>query len=404
LLWIEYSEMAGLFFLQAMANAMWFVPFSVVLDTYGLHAVKPYAFATLAVAAFVSPLVFGAMADRHAPPVAVLRGLSAATAVTLVATFFGIQRHWNPWLIVALVQLQALCSTPTTSISTAIVFARLRRSRQEFGAVRAAGTFGWICGCWVISALSQDASARSGFSAAALWLGLAGFTWLLPAIPPPPGAGRLTLRQRMGWDALALLRNHDHRVVFVTAALFSIPFAAFYPFTPPQLIELGLDHPSAWMTLGQMSELIAMFSLAGVLARWRLKWILAAGMGFALLRYGLYSLNSKAWVLAGVSLHGFALTLFFITAQIYVNDRVDPAWRVRAQALLYLMMNGVGNLLGYLGAGWWFNACAASSGIEHWPLFWDGLALAIALVLVYFLSTYHGKGHRRESRESSRME
>jgi hypothetical protein len=35
-------------------------------------------------------------------------------------------------------------------------------------------------------------------------------------------------------------------------------------------------------------------------------------------------------VLAGVSLHGFAFTLFFITAQLYLDQRVDPAWRARA--------------------------------------------------------------------------
>ena len=77
------------------------------------------------------------------------------------------------------------------------------------------------------------------------------------------------------------------------------------------------------------------------------------------------------------SLHGFAFTLVFITAQIYLDERVDTAWRARAQALMSLMNSGVGNLIGYLGTGWWFAANARPAG-THWPLFWGGLAAAVA--------------------------
>src|SRR5436189_6117424 len=75
---IEYAELITLFFIQGAALGMWFVPLSTVLDAHGLHAIKPYAFATSALAAFISPLIFGAMADHHASPVKVLRGLALA--------------------------------------------------------------------------------------------------------------------------------------------------------------------------------------------------------------------------------------------------------------------------------------------------------------------------------------
>ena len=76
----EYAEIVVLFFLQGAALGMWFVPLSTVLDAHGLRDIKPLAFAATALAAFVSPLIFGAMADRHASPAKVLRGLSLATA------------------------------------------------------------------------------------------------------------------------------------------------------------------------------------------------------------------------------------------------------------------------------------------------------------------------------------
>ena len=81
----EYAELMILFFIQAAAMAIWFVPLGPILDAHGLHDIKPFAFAAYALAAFVSPLMFGAMADRHVPPAKVLRGLAFATAaMTLV--------------------------------------------------------------------------------------------------------------------------------------------------------------------------------------------------------------------------------------------------------------------------------------------------------------------------------
>src|SRR5207249_5987041 len=122
---------------------------------------------------------------------------------------------------------------------------------------------------------------------------------------------------------------------------------------------------------------------------WRLKWIFITGLSFGVLRYALCALDEKGWILFGVTLHGCSFTLMFITAQIYVDERMDRAWRARAQALLTLMMSGVGNLIGYLGTGWWFRACEQSNGVR-WPLFWGGLAAAVAVVLIYFLIAITG--------------
>jgi len=178
--------------------------------------------------------------------------------------------------------------------------------------------------------------------------------------------------------------------VFLTAALFSIPLAAFYPFTPPHLQELGFRHTSAWMSLGQITEIIGMLCLAGLFSRWRLKWIFAAGLAFGVLRFALSGVGGPAWLLAGVTLHGLSYTLFFITAQIYLNERVEAAWRARAQALISLMSSGVGNLLGYLGTGFWFQACARPGG-ARWTLFWGGLAGTVGIILIFFLGAYHGQ-------------
>ncbi|HUR46020.1 MAG TPA: MFS transporter [Candidatus Saccharimonadales bacterium] len=393
----EFWKLSGLFFLHAMAMGAWFVPLGTVLDAHGLQSIKPFAFATSAVAAFVSPLIFGAMADRHFAPVVVLRWLALATGLSMALAATAIHLGLNRWAVLAVIQLHALCNAPTWGISSAIVLGRLRDSTRQFGPIRALGSLGWMAGCWLVSALHADTTALACFLGAGVWLCVAAFTYTLPAVAPLPSSGPLRIRDRLGLDALTLFKHRDHRVVFLTSALFSIPLAAFYPYTPTHLHDLGLERTSAWMSLGQVTEIIAMIGLAGVLGRWRFKWTLGIGIGFGLVRYGFCAMNSTPWVLAGVTLHGFAFALFFISTQIYLDQRIDPAWRSRAQSLYVVMTGGFGNLIGYLGTGWWFQA-ARRDGLEDWTLFWGVLSGLIALVLFWFLVAYRGLRAKAQGR------
>ena len=80
----------------------------------------------------------------------------------------------------------------------------------------------------------------------------------------------------------------------------------------------------------------------------------------------------------------------YATAQIYLDQRVDPFWRARAQALIVLANTGFGNLFGYPGVGAWFAYCTGPVG-TRWPLFWSGMSAISAAVLVYFLAVYRGR-------------
>jgi len=390
----EYAELMILFFIQAAAMAIWFVPLGAILDAHGLHSIKPFAFAASAVAAFISPLAFGAMADRHVPPATVLRWLAVVTAVFMTLISTAMRDRWNAWLILLLIQIFYLSYAPMFSISTALVFARLQNAKKEFGSIRALATLGWMAGAILISVLSLDRSAYAGYLGATLWLLVAVFTRYLPKLEIPKSAVHLAWHERLGLDALTLLKDRDIRVVFIVTTLFNIPLAAFYPYAPTHLHDLGLTHTSALMSLGQITEIIAMFGLAWLLANWRLKWIFAAGLTFGVARFAFSAMNTKHSLLLGVTLHGASFVLVFITAQIFLEQQVDPAWRTRAQSLLTLLNGGVGNLIGYLGSGWWFNACTAA-GHTDWRLFWGMLSATVAAVLAYFLFAFRERELRK---------
>lgn len=388
--WSEYAELAALFFIHAMAMGMWFVPLATVLPAYGYGDIASYVFAASGVAAIISPLIFGAIADQHLAPVRVLRYLALATAGAMALAATAISHHWGRGVVLAFCQLHALCSAPTWSLSTTIVLARLKNAKREFGPIRAMATLGWMVGCWIVGWLHADRSVLAGWGGVAVWLAMVMFTFALPVVEPVAQTEKLSWSQRLGLDAWSLLRNRDDRIVFITAALFNMPLCAFYQFTPRHLSQLGLEKTSSWMTLGQVTEVIAMLGLAGLLTRWRLKWVFLTGIGIAFLRYMFCAMDGVGWLLAGVTLHGFAFTLFFITAQLYLEQRIEPAFRARAQALLQFMLGGVGNLLGYLGTDVWFHY-TTNGNTTDWPLFWHGLSAAVGLVFVFFAVNYRGK-------------
>ncbi|MBX3423150.1 MAG: MFS transporter [Pirellulaceae bacterium] len=387
----EKLELMGLLFIHGMALAAWFVPMTPILNQAGLSQLTPYAFAASAVSALLSPLFFGAMADRSVSPAKVLRWTALITAVLVSLVAGCIQSQSPRWLILTVIQIQYLFCTPAASLTGSIVFTQLRHARHQFGSIRAWGTIGWMAGCWAVSLMHLDGSTLSFVFSSLLWLLLSIYTLVLPELPTASGSPqRLTLHERFGLDAWSLMRVRDHRTIFITGALVAIPFSAFYPITPAHLRDLGFERTSAWMSLGQVSEIAAMMFVTGLLSSWRFKWVITAGLACGLLRYVLYACNASVPVLLGIGLHGFAFTFTYISTQIYLAQRIEAAWTTRAQALLSLMIGGVGNLIGYLTTGWWLTMCRDDQHVD-WQLYWSGLGGLVLLISLYFMSSYRGQ-------------
>ncbi len=392
----ERREFCLLFYLQAQAQALWYVPFANVLEAHHLESIIKYAFIPSSIASFISPMIGGMLADRHASAERILRWLFAGTGLCLVLTFSAIHHGWSARWVLACLLLQQLFFSPTWGLSSAIVLARLHNPERQFGGVRVWATFGWLLAGPIVSfAFHADASVLSGFLAAGAFLILAGFTGLLPSVPPPAPAAAHRWRDWLGWEAFGLLRDPNHRPIFISAALFNVPLAAFYPFTVIHLRELGELHPVAAMSLGQVSEVAAMYSLGFLIARFRLKTLFLAGIAFAALRYGLFAVDTRAAVLAGIAAHGLCYTLFFIPAQIYLERRVNPAFRARAQTLLIFMMGGFGNLVGVLSCGLWWEWCRVGGKTTQWTLYWGALCASVIGVFIFFSLTYRGLGRAK---------
>jgi Nucleoside H+ symporter len=385
------KSLATLFFCTAMPMGMWSVPLANVFKAHERGHLVPWVFATTAIAAFISPLFVGAMADQKHSPVLLLRWLAAITGIVLFITCGSLAWGWSDAMVLVWAQLYTLVATPVWSLTSSIVFSQLENAKKQFGPLRACATAGWMVGCWIVSfVLLADASLLAGMTAGGLWLVVSCLSWWLPMIPPGEVVQHRTWKQILGLDALFLLTHRDHRVLFITSALYCVPLAAFYPYTSAQLRDLGVKNISAVISLGQTTEVMAMLLLSGMLARFRLKWVFLSGIVICVVRFSFNTFNTLPWVMGGTLLHGFAYTLYFITTQIYLEERIDPKWRVRAQALLAMLMGGLGNLIGYLGGGWWY-ATTTVNKVTDWSRFWWGETALTVVVCVFFALAYRGR-------------
>jgi MFS family permease len=383
-----------LFFLHAAAMAAYAVPFPNVLAAHGLGQVTAWAVLTGSIASCISPMIAGALADRRIPPERLLAVLCLCSGVLLILVHVAVQEHWGTRTFLALMMAYALCNAPGFTLVTSIVLSRLTDARRQFGPIRVWATWGWMLASFSIGMVFHfDRSPAAGYLAGGIFIAEAAYCLTLRPTRPPPDKAPRRLRDFFGWEALALLRHPDHRLIFLTAALFSALMSTLYVYTVRHLEAAGDATPSTTMALAQLCEGLATFGLAAVLLRFRIKWLLSAGLVLGFLRYALMALDVMPALVFSVALHGPLFVVFYLTCQIYLEQRVDPRMRTQSQALFSLMNNGVGNALGYLTMIWWFHQCSPHNGGTNWPRFWFVLAAAVAGLTVLFIAGY--KGQRR---------
>jgi len=402
--WIAVS-----FFLVLVAPGLWLPALPNILKIRGLEWVIPYAFAAGPLASLFSPLVFGSLADYRFSAQKIMGTLSLVGAVFLGLAFGSLEWGWGPWAYLGFQMINALIAAPMWALLSTVALTNLKNPEKSFPLYRVWGTLGWIFAGVTVSLMSWDSSPLAGMAAMVvrIFLGLACF--MMPDTPPQgtlesvektdTGEKRRSKwRQAFGLDALVLFKDKSMRVFLVTTMFLAIPLAAFYMYTPILLRSMGDVHPSATMSLGQVTEVVALLMLGGLLAKGRVRWVLVMALLFALVRYILFAFGGWTgglwWVWLGIAMQGPCYTFYYVTGQMLVNRRVDPGMRSQAQALLGTLSGGFGACIGSLLVGWYYSMTILM--VDGWVFFWLGLAMIILGCIVYFLLGYQPQKRRVE--------
>lgn len=383
------------FFFQGMTPGFWVPSLTNILTAMGLSGWVATAFLVPPLCALVSPLIGGALADQRVSADRLFVWASFVSAVAMGAAFYSLDAGWDPLWFVVLIGVHSLAAGPAWGLLATVSLTHLPHGESRYPLVRVGATVGWVAGGVVSSyLLKADASVLAGYAAAVSKVVGALVSLLLPHTPPLGRIGK-TLGERLGTGAFRLLHQRDHAVFFVVTTVFSIPLTAFYMYSPEFLKVLGDPRPTGTMTIAQVLEVVAMLVLGALMSRYRIKTMLLWALGLCAMRYGMSAVagwqGEIAWHIGGIAFHGVCYTFYFITAQVFLDRRVDPEMKGQAQGLLSMVSNGIGPLLGALLCGWLRHELVGPDG-GGWDLFWGILGAIIALCFAAFALWYRGNG------------
>jgi nucleoside transporter len=231
------------------------------------------------------------------------------------------------------------------------------------------------------------------------------FCLVLPHTPPSKREGGKTAGDVLGVDALALMKRWSFFVFVVGSFLICIPLQFYYSFTNGFLNELAVPNAAAKQTYGQMSEIIFMLLMPLFFARLGVKWMLLVGMAAWTLRYVLFAYGDAGdgmWMLyLGILLHGICYDFFFVTGQIYVDNKAPVRVRAAAQGFIAFVTLGLGLFFGSIVSGRVVNHFATPTAVigHNWQSIWLVPAAMAGAVMILFALLFYERGDGRAAKE-----
>ncbi|MBQ4827835.1 nucleoside permease [Alteromonas sp. MMG017] len=388
-------RLSTMMFLQFFIWGGWFV----TLGTYLAGTLSAsggqigMAFSTQSWGAIIAPFIVGLIADRFFNAERILGVLHLCGAVLMYMMYQANDfTTFYPYVLGYMIAYM-----PTLALVNSVAFGQMANPSKEFGKIRVWGTVGWIVAgllisyvfSWDSTSAIADGMLRNTFmlcAIASLALGIFSFT--LPATPPKAAGQKTGLRDVLGVDALALLKDKNFFIFFLSSVLICIPLAFYYQNANPFLTEIGVENATGKMTLGQVSEVLFMLALPVFLNKFGIKATLLIGMAAWVLRYALFAFGDADeglfMLIVGIALHGICYDFFFVSGQIYTDAKAGERIKSAAQGLITLATYGVGMLIGFAVAGKITDEYTTATS-HSWQDIWLFPAGFAAVVLIIFL-------------------
>ncbi len=300
------------------------------------------------------PYVWGALADRAARRVPIVRLAGAASLLGFAAFFLASD---FVALLVAMALMAFFWSAALPLVET-ITFDHLREEAARYSRVRLWGSVGFV-----VAVMGTGALLDALPLAALLWVclailaGILACAAMLPEAPVHCAAGTA---QPVG----EIVRQP--RVAALLAACFAMSAAhgALYIFYSIHLAEHGYGKTAigALWSLGVLAEIGVFMAMARLMRRFSLRAILLASFAAAVARFVMigWGVDSPAIVVVAQLLHGLTFGAFHAAAIAAVNRWFPGRCQARGQALYSSLSFGAGGLAGGLFSGWSWDALGSA--------------------------------------------
>ncbi len=344
------------------------------------------AYAAFSVAMIAAPFFVGMIADRYFAAQKVLGVLNLLGAALL----FWLTQVKDPDTFYWVMLVYCLSFAPCISLTSSISMRQMNNPEKEFPAIRVMGTVAWIAvtnlvGFWGVG--DQVAIFQIAMISAVL-LGL--FSFFLPDTPPT-AKGPTGFAEIIGADAFVLFRDRSFAIFFVSSILICIPLSFYYAMANPSLTDAGMTNVENKMSLGQASEVFFMLLIPLAFVRLGVKWMLVTGLVAWIVRFACFAYGDAGggeWMFyVAILLHGVCFDFFFVTGQIYTDNKAGTKIKSQAQGLISLATYGIGMFIGSILAGK-VTAMYTSNGVKDWASIWLVPAGIAAVVLVLFIVAF----------------
>ncbi len=378
-------KLSVLMFLQFFMWGAWYGQVTKYLGVK-LHATgvqQGAAFSTFSIAMIVAPFFVGMIADRYFAAQKVLGVLNLLGAVVL----FFLIRVDNPDQFFWVLLLYCITFAPTLALVTSIAMQQMTSPEKEFPAIRVLGTIAWIAVTNLVGyyGFGDTVTIFQVSMYTSVVLGV--FSFFLPNTPPK-GTGGTSVSQILGLDAFRLFKDRSFAIFFLSSVLICIPLSFYYAMANPALTDSGMQNVENKMSLGQASEVIFMLLIPLAYVRLGVKKMLIVGLVAWIVRFLLFGYGNAGtaeWMFyIAILLHGVCYDFFFVTGQIYTDNKAGAKIKSSAQGLITLATYGIGMGIGSYLSGV-VKDMARTGDTVNWTQFWLVPAGIAAVVLVLFL-------------------
>lgn len=382
-------QLSLMMFLNFFIWGAWYVTMGTYLDkVLGASGVQiGAAYSAMAIATIISPFFVGMIADRFFAAQKVLGVLHLLGALLL----YYITTVDNPSSFYWVLLVYSLLYAPTLALANSVAFRQMKDTSKEFAGIRVFGTIGWIATGWMIDKVFSIGTDELAFTfkmaaVASVVLGLLSF--FLPDTPPKAKGTKATFKQILGADAFVLFKDRSFTTFFIASVLICIPLSFYYSFTNLFLTEAGMENATSNMTFGQFSEAFFILLIPFFFRRLGVKWMIAIGMLAWVLRFlffGYGDADAGLWMLfAGIILHGVCFDFFFVTGQIYTDNKAGLSIQSQAQGMITMATYGIGMWIGTLLSGY-VKEMYTVNNIVNWKSVWMVPAAIAVVVLFLFM-------------------
>jgi nucleoside transporter len=387
-------QLMSMMFLMFFGWGAWYGQMSkYLLDN--LHATGDQvgnAYTTFAIASIFAPFFVGLISDRFFAAQKVMGFLNILGGVILY--FLSLERDPEAffWYILA----YTLCFAPNLALSNSIAMNQMSNPEKEFPSIRVTGTIAWIVVTNIIGfyALGDKVAIFEIAMYTSFLLGIYSFT--LPNTPPK-GDKNASVAQILGLDALKLFKDRSFLIFFISSILICIPLSFYYAMANPSLTDAHMSNVENKMSLGQASEVIFMLLIPIAFTRLGVKKMLVVGLVAWIIRFLCFGYGdgiSSEWILyIGIILHGVCYDFFFVTGQIYTDQKAGEKIKNSAQGLITFATYGIGMGIGSKLSGIVLDYYTIND-VKNWQAVWmvpAAIAGVVLLLFVFFFSESKSK-------------